>query len=112
MRSFPIDSDRINLIFAGSVMPKPLFEDGKRVEGRQVTDDYGTPVWIMDCIVDVDEESNDRTEIIGVAVSSPVQPVVKKWTPVRFENLEAGVYLDRRTNQIKQTFRASGIKEA
>lgn len=112
MRAFPLDSDRLNLIFAGTILPKPLFENGVRVEGRQATDEYGVPVWVMDCLVDTDEDSGERAEIIGVQVSSPVQPVVKKWSSVRFENLEAGVYLDRRTNQLKQTFRASGLKEA
>lgn len=112
MRTFPLDSDRLNLIYAGSVMPKPLFENGTRIEGRQAADGYGVPIWIMDCIVDTDEDSSERAEIIGVAVSSAVQPVIKKWAPVRFEGLEAGVYKDRNTGQIKQSFRASGIREA
>lgn len=110
MRTIPVDGERVTLVSTGKVMAKPVYEEGQKVQGRQASDDYGTPQWIVDCIDDSEETL--RSEAIGVVVSSPVQPVLQKWRPVVFEGLVASVYRDKLTGQPKASFRASGIKES
>ena len=107
MRNLPIDSNRVTLLFAGSIMPKPLFKDGVRVEGRQDTDDAGVPLWIVDALVP--GEDGQRAEVVGVTVPCAYQPTLAQFSPVRFEGLTASVYVKKGTGQVAQSWFAAGI---
>ncbi len=107
MRSLPIDSNRVTLLFAGSIMPKPMFKDGARVEGRQETDDAGVPLWVVDTLVP--GEDGQRAEVVGVTVPCAYQPTLTEFSPVHFEGLTASVYVKKGTTQVAQSWSAAAI---
>lgn len=106
MRNLPIDSGRVTMLYAGSLMPKPYYDaDRNRVEGRQATDDAGTPLWVVDCLVPGDD--GQRAETVGVTVPCSYQPTLHQLAPVQFEGLTAKVYV--RDNRAQTSLSAAGI---
>lgn len=107
MRNIPVDSGRVTMLYAGSMMPKPLYDsDRQRVEGRQATDDAGTPLWVIDCLVPGDDDGQ-RAETVGVTVPSRVHPTLHQLAPVRFEGLTAKIYV--RDGRAQTSLSAAGI---
>lgn len=106
MRSIPVDSGRVTMLYAGSLMPKPYYDaDRNRVEGRQAADDAGTPLWVIDCLVPGDD--GQRAETVGVTVPSKVHPTLQQLAPVQFEGLTAKVYV--RDGRAQTSLSAAGI---
>ena len=95
MRSYPIDTDRVNLISAGVVSPVAKWvelSDGSRrpdPTGRQDVDDQGRALWRVEVIAPADEaDARDKTSVVEVLVASAERPEPGPLgTPVRFEGL-------------------------
>jgi hypothetical protein len=108
MRNLPIDAGRLNLVSAGKVAPRFDYTDNVRNE-HQATDDQGTLLWSVDCLVD--DEDARRAEIVSVIVAAPYQPVVKKFDRVEFTDVTAVIYTDRGTGRASVSLRAGGVVE-
>ena len=111
MRSIPVDLSRVSFIGTGKVIEKAEYvelSDGtRRASGNQAKDDAGTPLWTVDVVVDDDDAR--RAETVGVTVASYDEPQCPKWTPVRFREVTATIYLDQRTQRPAVSLRAEGM---
>jgi|SRR5918996_6258334 hypothetical protein len=58
----------------------------------QATTEDGTPLWVIDVLVDGD---GDRAQVAGVRVAAPQQPVFEKFKPVHFIGLDVSVYVNK-----------------
>lgn len=112
MRSIPVDTSKVTFVGTGKAAARAEYvelSDGSRKRsGNQATDDNGTPVWVVDVLVDDDE--SDRAEVVGVKVSSHEEPRTEKWKPVKFVNLVAVPYVQQGTNRVALSMRADGIE--
>lgn len=121
IRSLPVDSSRISFIATGHVtpvidwVPDPS-NPGRNMPGEQKrflneADPHdprnGQLVWNVDAMADGDEF--DRAEVIGVQLTSNVQPVVEKFRPVPFQNLSVSFSANKATGQLRNFWNASGI---
>lgn len=115
MRRIPVDTSKLQFIGTGKAAARAKYaelSDGsrRRVPDAQDTDEHGTPLWVVDVLVDDDE--SDRAEVIGVKVASYEEPTTAKWQPVRFRNLVALGYVAQGTNRVAYSFTADGIEQA
>lgn len=114
IRELPVDTSRINLVATGHVIPvMPWVSDpanpGRNMPGTDQSRDEvtGLLLWTVDALA----EDMERGEVIGVQVGAAHQPVVERYKPVNFIGLSVRVSVDRRTNQVRQYWAASGISE-
>jgi len=110
-RRLPIDGTNFPMISTGKCRPvieyAEVADGSRRATGRQATDAHGTPLWMVDVILDDDD--SERTETAGVKVASPDEPRLPKFQQVSFMDLTCMPYLDRRTNRVAYSFAAGGI---
>lgn len=101
MRKLPVDTNRLELVFTGSVTPAPVYveqADGstKRDPDQQARTADGIPVWLVDVVPDqADGNGGRNSETVAVKVASRTEPQPTKWRPVEFEGLVASIYRDR-----------------
>lgn len=114
IREIPIDTSRFNLIATGHVNPvMPWVADpqnpGRNIPGTEQARDEATGqlLWTVDALA-TDQE---RAETVGVQVNAPHQPVVEQFKPVNFIGLDVRLGVDKRTNQVRMYWTASGISE-
>lgn len=82
MRSYPIDTDRVQLISTGTVSPVAMWIDkpdgsGRQPDpnGRQDVDEHGRGLWRVEAITPADEsDERDKTAVVEVVVASHEQP--------------------------------------
>lgn len=74
----------------------------------QATDDHGTPLWVIDVLVDGE---GDRAQVAGVRVAEPHQPVTEKFKPVEFSTLDVTVYVNK-ANQLGLMYEGRLAKHA
>lgn len=112
-----LDTNRTALIFSGKVIPKveyvELSDGSRKRSGNQAHDTApdggkGVPLWTVDVFPDDDETM--RAEALGVTVAAWEMPAGKKFTPIRFVNLRANVYVDQRSGRAAVSLRADGIE--
>lgn len=111
LRELPVDTTRINFIATGHVNAvNEWIEDGqggRKLSGNQQRDEEtGQLVWVVDAMADGDEF--ERAEVIGVQVTAPYQPVVKKFAPVPFIGLRVR-FSKGRDGNLKNYWSAAGI---
>lgn len=115
MRAIPVDSSKVQFISTGKAAARAQYaelSDGsrRRVPDAQDKDENGTPLWVIDCLVD--DPDADRAEIAGVKVASFDEPRTQKWQPVRFVGLVAVPYVDKGSGRVALSWRADGILDA
>ena len=94
--SFQLDpKGTIHYLATGKVAAVPNFEiDVAPGQPRpQATDEHGTPLWVIDVLVE--DDSADRAQVAGVRVAASQQPVVEKFKPVQFLGLDVSVYVNK-----------------
>lgn len=121
MRSYPIDTDRVQMISTGTVQAVPawvVLADGSRrpdPTGRQEVDENGVPQWRVEVIVPTDQaDERDRTSIVVVSIGSHQAPEAAPFgTPVQFDGLAMSPgYVNKRTGALTDPrWTASGIRK-
>lgn len=109
MRSYPIDTDRVQMISTGTVSPVAKWveqSDGSRrpdPNGRQDVDDQGRGLWRIEAITPADEDDErDKTAVAEVIIASHERPDSGGFgTPLTFDNLVMSPgYVSRKTGQL------------
>lgn len=90
-----------------SAEPSPVFESGRRVEGRQRTDSQGVLQWNVQVLL---LRNGRRAQLVTVRVSSPVAPDIAPTTPVVFRDLVATTW--QQNGRAGVSLSASGVMEA
>lgn len=115
MKRIPVDMSRVTLVATGAVTEKAEYgqlSDGSNARtGKQATNDRGVALWVIDALVD-DDDDKGRTQLVGITVASPREPQVTKYHPVQLEGLVATIYRDRMTGQPRVSLTAEGIASA
>ena len=120
MRTYPIDSTRVQMISTGKCKPAPLIyqkPDGAwavnpKEQGRQ---EYtALPLWTVECITPADEEDDrDKTAVIEIEIASKDKPDPGSFGELLiFEGLAMTPgYLKKGATALTQTrWSASGIR--
>lgn len=89
----PIDAGRVQMISTGKVSPAHMWADGKRSESQKRDPNTGAPVWVVDVVIDNDDDARSATA--GVEVQAIDEPKPRKWQPVQFAGLVVTAYVDR-----------------
>lgn len=116
IREIPVDSDRIELVASGHVVPVPVWRelpDGTRqlAEGEQAVDEQtGELLWTVDVFGESGREGEERAEVVSVQVRSATRPVVGKFKPIRFKDLEVR-FSKGRDGNLRNYWAASGIDD-
>lgn len=121
IREVPVDSERIELIASGHIVPvQQWIEDpanpgqrklatGPTGEPLQATDEQtGELLWNVDVYGESGQEGAERAEVVSVQVRAPYQPVLKKFAPVKFKEL-AVRFSKGRDGNLKNYWAASGV---
>jgi hypothetical protein len=114
IREVPVDMERIELVASGHVVPVPVWAempDGSRrlMEGEQAKDEQtGELLWNVDVFGESGQEGQERAEVVSVQVRSPHQPVVKRFSPIKFRDL-AVRFSKGRDGNLKNYWAASGV---
>lgn len=66
-------------------------------EKPQAVNDNGVPLWVVDGLLD---DGSDRANVVGIRIASPVQPEVKRFTPLAFSSLILTAYVNRKSGQL------------
>jgi hypothetical protein len=115
MRTLPIDTNSLRMLATGGVQPVAIWvelADGSRrpdPNGRQESDDTGTPLWTVEALVPPMEEG-DRAELISVRVAAHDQPKVTEFEPIKFHGLACRVGVNRRDGKLSQYWSANGVE--
>lgn len=107
---FPIDSERLAAVYAGSVEPVVTWNegpDGRRVPGDQETNDGNVPMWSVHCIV----LGGDRPETIAVRLPAPTCPQPGPLEPAAFERLRCTARINKRSGLLSTYWTADGLAE-
>lgn len=89
----PIDGTRVTMISTGKVAASHAWADGKRSESQKRDPNTGALVWVVDVVID--NEDDARSATAGVEVQSIDEPKPRKWQPVWFAGLVVTAYVDR-----------------
>jgi hypothetical protein len=112
IRTIPVHVDRFTLLSTGHVNAVDVWTelpDGRRQPtGAQATDDEtGDLLWTVDCLA----ADQDRGEVVSVQVRARHMPVLEKFAPVTFRDLEVRVSKGRDGN-VRLYWSASGAEPA
>lgn len=109
MRSYPIDTDRVQMISTGTVTPMVKWvelADGSRrpdPNGRQEVDEQGRGLWRVEAITPADEsDERDKTAVAEVMIASHEQPQAGQFgNRLTFDGLVMTPgYVSRKTGQL------------
>lgn len=112
LRTIPVASDRLTLISTGHVNAVNVWAEtpeGRRTptDMQQTDPDTGELLWV----VDVMPADQDRGEVVAVQVRAQHMPVLERFAPVVFRDLEAKVSKGR-DGSIRLYWSASGAEPA
>jgi len=107
--SFPIDGQRMQFPFAGTVRPVVGWDTASnKSTGVQATDDGGTALWEIDVLIKVPGFGGDmKSETISVRVPARMEPKLPDFAPIAFEHLELSAYLSK--GDMRVNLSAAGI---
>lgn len=116
IRNLPVDAARLGLV-AATASAQPAAEwvelsDGSRKpsgnQARARTEDgsVGALLWTLDLLA----PGEDRAEVVSVQIASNDEPKVQQFQPVELADLVARVSLDRKTNQPRLYWSATGLR--
>lgn len=123
IKNIPVDTNRLELIASGHVVPVTSWIPDPANPGRnkmateadgvtplQATDEQtGELLWNVDVFGESGQEGNERAEVVSVQVRAPHQPVLEKFRPVQFRDLEMRFSKNFTTNELKYYWSASGV---
>lgn len=116
IREIPVDSDRIELVASGHVVPVPVWAempDGSRklMEDQQAVDEEsGELLWNVDVFGESGRAGTERAEVVSVQVRSPYQPTVARFAPISFREL-AVRFSKGRDGNLKNYWAAAGVND-
>ena len=73
MRTPRLEATLCGRLFAETVEPTPVYEEGRRVPGEQAENGDGVPLWTISCLY---REEGSRPEIVSVKMASETAPKI------------------------------------
>lgn len=73
MRTPRLEATLCGRLFAETVEPTPVYEEGRRVPGAQAENEDGVPLWTISCLY---REEGSRPEIVSVKMASESEPKI------------------------------------
>ena len=75
MRTPKLEATLKGRLFAETVDPTPVYENGKRVPDAQAESEDGVPLWTISCLY---REEGSRPEIVSVKMASESEPKISE----------------------------------
>lgn len=71
MRTPKLEATLEGKLFAETVEPTPVYEDGRRLPDEQAVNADGVPLWTVSCLY---REDGARPEIVNIKIASDSEP--------------------------------------
>lgn len=117
MTTFHIDGNAQQLRGTGVVDPvmdwvEDVSTGRRRQADQQSRNDAGLPLWSVEALVVSEDYGRQSTQTVRVIVPSPSEPTPTPFELMNLSGLQVNVSVDRRTNSLRQSWRADALVAA